>query len=57
MEDEPLKSEKIHTSQNPPDMLTKVVKRETEFLLSFYWPSSVKVKVKVRNFPSPRFGV
>ena len=28
LEDELLKLEKIHTSQNPPDMLTKVVTRE-----------------------------
>ena len=26
--------------------------RENEFLLSFYWPSDMKVKI--RNFPSPR---
>ena len=28
LEDEPLRLEKIHTSQNPVDMLTKVVTRE-----------------------------
>ena len=42
--------EKIHTSQNPIDMLTKVVTRETEFLFSFSWSSGMIVKM--RNFPS-----
>jgi hypothetical protein len=44
-----LKLEKIHTSQNPIDMLTK---GETEFLLSFSWSS--RMKVKMINFLGPR---
>jgi hypothetical protein len=51
-EDGHLKLEKIHTSQNPAYMLTK---GETEFLLSFSWSSSMKVKM--RNFPGPRWSI
>jgi len=51
-----LKLEKMHTSQNPTDMLKKGSNQgETKFLLSFSWPSSMKVKM--RNFPSPRWTI
>jgi hypothetical protein len=54
LEDGHLKLEKIHTSQNPADMLTKGVTREKlSSLLSFSWSSSMKVKM--RNFPGPRW--
>jgi hypothetical protein len=53
LEDRQLKLEKIHTNQNPPYMLTKVITRETEFLISSSWPSSMKVNM--RNFPGPRW--
>ena len=53
MEDELLKLENIHTSQNPTNTLTKVVTREKLSSFSiFNWNSSMKVKK--RNFPSLR---
>jgi hypothetical protein len=52
LEDGHLKLEKIHTSQNLVDMLTKGV---TEFLLSFIWPSILKVNMI--NFPGPRWSI
>jgi hypothetical protein len=53
LEDGKLKLEKIHTRQNPADMLTKGVTREKlMFLLSFSWSS--RMNMKMRNFPGPR---
>jgi hypothetical protein len=49
LQDGHLKLEKIHTSQNPADMLTK---GEIEFLLSFSWSS--RMKVKMRKFSGSR---
>jgi hypothetical protein len=51
LEDEHLKLEKIHTSQNPANMLTKgVTRKKLSSLLSFSWSSRMKMK----NFPGPR---
>jgi hypothetical protein len=53
LEDGHLKLEKIHTSQNPARHVNKGSNQgETEFLLSFSWSSSMKMKM--RNFPGPR---
>jgi hypothetical protein len=53
LEDGQLKMKKIHTSQNPIDMLTKGVTREKlSSYLSFSWSS--RMKMKMRNFPGPR---
>ena len=49
LDEELLKLEKIHTSQNPIDMLENLVTRE----LGFSWPSITNIK-KI-NFPNPRF--
>ena len=50
-----MKLEKQHTSQNPADMLTKVVKMKMKMKkfakYRVNWPSSMKVKM--RNLPSP----
>jgi hypothetical protein len=53
LEDGHLKLEKIHTSHNPVDMLTKGVTREKlSSCSSFSWPS--RMNMKMRNFPGPR---